>query len=333
MMFSRAAPAVLFTAFCLAVAGSYVAGERNALSRPGQMSDAEFAVMDAYYNEMRLALQVGDDVRFDALLQAQIAQPNATRPQFTPDTLPAPYQALRRALMDEDVAAFTAWRARHPGLDLNAPQGRYAAVPLIWATSNFAHMPALLQALIEAGADPLYATPRGRTVMHAIASPFHHYETDAQIDRALDLLPPQLLTQADRDGVTPLHASLGAGHPALALALLSRDADPNAPYPALARQPGLAGLPPLLLAGGDPQVIEALLFAGADPQARDPSGRRIIDVVWDALSVAEADLQERVNASAAEEYDREYVAGYRRAHAMIRAALDARLAQGHAQGN
>lgn len=331
MMFSRAAPTVLFTAFCLAVAGTYVTGGGSDLTRPGQMSSSEIAAMDSYYAEMRLALQVGDEARFQELIEGQIAAMQAgEHPRLDdPDTLHAPYQMLREIAMEGSPEQLRDLLARYPGLNLNTPQGRYGAVPLIWATSNAAEMPEMLQTLIAAGADPRFSTSTGHTVLHAIGSPFHYYDDVDDPARAIDLLPPELVTQAKSSGETPLHLALANIAVDHAVALLERGADPNAPYPDGAARPDIAGQPPLMVAGSDPDVVEALLFAGADPTARDAQGRRIVDVVSAGVRAAEAELQERVNASAAEAYDREYVADHRRARDMIRAALDARLAQGN----
>jgi hypothetical protein len=329
MMFSRMAPVVLFTGFCLSVAGVYVVEGRQPLTHPAAMSDAQMEALDLYYSEMKLALQVGDTSRFEELISLQIQDmQTGDTSAIQPDTLPAPYQELRDILFNGSIASANAFLKGHPDLDLNTPRGRYGAVPLIWATGHMDSVPSMIQLLLEQGADPRFLTGRGYSVLHAAASPFNYYGRSEDMEDFLSLLPPELMTTVNRMGVTPLHLALINSQSALVEGLLLRGADPNAPPPSYTASEYLPGQPPLMIAAGNVDMVQALLAAGADPTAADLAGRQVIDVVTEGANAAERDLQDRLSASAAEESDRAYAADYARARDMIRAAVDGRLARG-----
>lgn len=327
MMFSRAAPVMLFTVFCLSVTGAYVTDGRRSLDRPGTMSKAQMDTLDAYYTEMKLALQVGDIARFEGLISVQILDMQAGGDSLIdPDILTEPYESLRQLLLSGSVSSTQAFLAKHPDLDLNAPQGRYGAVPMIWATGHMDAVPAMTKLLLAHGADPWFRSAFGYTALHAAASPFKYYPRESDVEAFLSLLPPALITQTDQLGLTPLHLALINSQSALVEGLLLRGADPNEAPPSDVGDGYYRGQPPLMIAGGNAQIVQALLGAGADPTATDLAGRQVIDAVTDGAIAAERDLQDRLSASAAEESDREYAAEYARAHDMIRAALDGRLA-------
>lgn len=330
MMFSRVAPVALFTAFCLSVAGAYVTEGAQPLTRPGAMSDAQMDALGLYYSEMKLALQVGDTARFEELISLQIQDMQTGSASLVqPDVLPAPYQDLRDLLLEGSVASTKALLERHPDLNLNSPQGRYGAVPLIWATGHAEFMPDLVALLLEHGADPRFQTSLGYTVLHATASPFTYYVRDQDMDELLALLPPELVTQTERRGLTPLHLALINSHTVQATGLLGHGADPNAPTPINLSPDFLPGQPPLMIAAGNVSLVRALLEAGGDPTATDAEGRSILDMVTEGARLSELDLQDRLSASAAEESDRAYAADYAAARDMIRAAVDGRLARGN----
>ena len=329
MMFSRTAPVVLFTAFCLSVTGAYVTDGSRSLGPPGAMSEAQLQALDIYYTEMRLALQVGDTARFEELISHQIEDmQTGSASRVQPDLLPAPYGELRDLLFEGSVTSAKAFLAQHPNINLNKPQGRYGAVPLIWAMGHADFMPEMVKLLLEHGADPRFQTAQGYTLLHAAASPFNYYTRAQDVDEMLRMMPADLVTQANRMGLTPLHLALIGAQSAQVEGLLAHGADPNAPPPAHVEADYLPGQPPLMIAGGNARMVEVLLGAGADPTAVDQRGRAILDVVAEGALAAERDLQERVSASAAEESDREYAADYARARDMIRAAVDGRMARG-----
>jgi len=330
MMFSRAAPVVLFTVFCLSVVGAYVIEGTRPLSRSGTMSKAQLEALAQYYLEMKLALQVGDTARFEALIELQIQDmQTGSKSLVQLDLLPTPYGELREVLMGGSVAATKALLDRYPDLDLNSPQGRYGAVPLIWATGHVEFMPAMVRLLLEHGAAPRFQTAQGYTVLHAAASPFNYYGREQDMGVVLDMLPPELISQPNRMGLTPLHLALINSQSGQVDGLLAHGADPNASPPIHVPADFLPGQPPLMIAGGNVGMVQVLLESGADPTATDSVGRRVVDVVTEGAIAAERDLQDRLSTSAAEESDRAYAADYARARDMIRAAEDGRLARGN----
>ena len=329
-MFSRAAPVALFTVFCLIVVGAYVIDRAQSLTRPGAMSDAQLEALDRYYIEMKLALQVGDTARFEALTEQQTQDmQTGSESLVQPDLLPAPYGELRELLMGGSVAATKALLDRYPDLNLNSPQGRYGAVPLIWATGHVEFMPAMVRLLLKHSADPRFQTAQGYTVLHAAASPFNYYGREQDMGEVLNMLPPELISQPNRMGLTPLHLALINSQSAQVDGLLAHGADPNAPPPIHVPPDFLPGQPPLMIAGGNVGMVQDLLEAGADPTATDSGGRRVVDVVTEGAIAAKRDLQDRLSTSAAEESDRAYAADYARARDMIRAAVDGCLARGN----
>lgn len=328
-MFSRAAPVALFTAFCISVAAAYVTEGRKPLTRPGAMTDAQLAALDIYYEEMRRVLQVGDTAGFEGLISSQyMSMETGGAVKIKPDILPPPYEELRDLLSDGSVASVKALLDANPDLDLNSPQGRHGAVPLIWATGHPDFMPQMVAALLEQGADPRFQTAHGYTLLHAMASPFNYQSSTKDVQDTLALLPPDILAMTARNGLTALHLALINAQTPQATSLLAQGADPNAPTPVMGADETFPGQPPLMIAGGDFRVVQALLAAGADPLATDAKGRSVLDAVTEGARVAELDLQERLSASAAEESDRAYAADYARARDMIRAAVDGRLARG-----
>ncbi|WP_298257325.1 ankyrin repeat domain-containing protein [uncultured Litoreibacter sp.] len=327
MMLSRMVPVALFTAFSLSVAGAYMVEGRKSLSHPAAMSDAQMRALDLYYTEMKLALQVGDSQRFEELVSVQIeALQTGDIGDIQLDTLPAPYDELRDLLLTGSVTSARNFLLAHRDLDLNAPQGRNGAVPLIWATAHVDAVPSMVKLLLSQGANPRFRTARGYSVLHAAASPFNYYPKADDMERLLEMLPPELVTSPNRIGLTPLHLALINAQSSLAVGLLARGADPDTPPPSDVSLDNMPGLPPLMMAGGNVDLVQALLASGADPRATDLAGRRVIDVVTEGALAAERNLQDRLSASAAEESDRAYAADYARARDMIRAALDGRLA-------
>lgn len=328
-MFSRMAPTVLFTAFCVAVAGSYVANEQQSLAHPAAPDPGYIEAVTAFSSEMALALQVGDRARFNELLQSQVSaidDPHAVA-RFDPDVLPAPYDELRRILMHEELADLDAFLAAHPGIDLNTPLGRYQSVPLFWVTSHYFAAPEMIQTLLAAGANPGFTTENGYTFLHAASTPFANLFERQGVEAILAKVPPELIDMRTKDGVSVFLMALANAQDSMALALLERGGNPNERTPASVPEELFPGEPPLILAGANVKLVEALLFAGADPLAPDASGTPIVERVSRAASEAEAIAQERVSASEAEEWDRKYAADFARVRDMIRAAADGRLAQ------
>lgn len=329
MMFSRAAPVVLFTAFCLSATGAYIGGGFEVFSTARAVREMQINVLDRSFTEMKLALQVGDTVRFEELISARMKMMQTGRPdKIKMDELPAPYGVLRTELMAGDVAQVRALLKAHPKLDLNRAQGRYGAVPLIWATGNESQMPEMIAVLLKAGARPNFASARGYTVLHAMASPFNSYVGAGDVADAVALLPDELIRQTTGAGLSALHLALVGNKTEQVIALLERGADANTPPPLALGEDFAAGQPPLMIAGGNLRMVAALLKAGADPVREDSHGRSILGAVTQGALAAEQALLDRLSASEAEEHDRQNAADYARARGMIQTAIEARLARG-----
>ena len=139
-----------------------------------------------------------------------------------------------------------------------------------------AHQPlAVIAALLDAGADLQARDEGGMTPLHMAAL---LSESPAVIAALLDAGAD--LQARTAGGMTPLHAAAGASEsPAVIAALLDAGADLQA------RTAG--GMTPLHAAAGAsklPGAVEALLAAGADPGAQDGNGK----TPWDHVKANEA---------------------------------------------
>ncbi|MEP4199133.1 MAG: ankyrin repeat domain-containing protein, partial [Aliishimia sp.] len=225
MMYSRVTPVVLFTIFCLSVTGAYLNEGRQSLKHPAAMSEAKMQALDLYYTEMKLALQVGDNSRFEELITRQVLDMVTDDvDSFEVDVLPQPYQELRDLMLKGSVASAQAFLMAHPNLDLNAPQGRYGAMPIIWATGHMDAVPSMVKLLLAHGADPKVRSERGYNVLHAAASPFNYFAGASDAENMLKLLPAELVAGTTQMGLTPLHLALLNGQPELAISLLAHGA-------------------------------------------------------------------------------------------------------------
>ena len=136
---------------------------------------------------------------------------------------------------------------------------RKAATALHWAagTGNLA----VLQALLDAGADPAARGEDGATPLHWAARD----SRNPAVTQALLAAGGGVDARADGDW-TALHWAVGNENPAVLQALLDAGADPAAR--------GEDGATPLHWAAWNenPAVLQALLDAGADPAARGEDG-------------------------------------------------------------
>ena len=134
---------------------------------------------------------------------------------------------------------------------------RFKETPLHEAAEHNEN-PMIIQALLEAGADPDARTIREYTPLHRAA---RHNENPAVVEALLAAgADPMAL---NKDKVTPLHQAAGNENPAVVEALLAAGADPNA-------RDKYKNTPLHQAAGNEnPAGVEALLAAGADPNARD----------------------------------------------------------------
>ena len=128
---------------------------------------------------------------------------------------------------------------------------------LVHLAAQYNENPAVIQALLAAGADPNVHGWGNATPLHRAAANENLTVIEALLAAGTD---PNV-----RDGGkdTPLHEAAGNGNPAVIQALLAVGADPNVH--------GWLNATPLHRAAANENfaVIEALLAAGADPNVRD----------------------------------------------------------------
>ena len=156
------------------------------------------------------------------------------------------------------------------GGDVDAACGTCPPIPLHEAACSNGN-PAILQALLDAGADPNARTGRGSTALHAAMRDMCVWQRDNEGDIVRLLLARGADPNAATiDGDTPLHvaASSISDNAAVLATLLAAGADPNA------REHDDGGTPLHLSAfEGRPAMARLLVGAGANVDARDGNGR------------------------------------------------------------
>ena len=139
--------------------------------------------------------------------------------------------------------------------------------PLHWA-ALFSTTPAVVAALVKAGADVNARGEGGATPLHAAAG----YNTTPAVVAALVNAGADVNVR-DEDGWTPLHWAAGySTTPAVVTALVTAGADVNA-----RDELGVTPLHAAALLSTTSAVVAALLANGADPAARTTGG----DTPWD----------------------------------------------------
>ena len=293
------------------------------------MTQDQLDQAEVFYQEMRLASQMGDQAAFEALIDAQVlAVTSNSAPSFEPDTLAEPYDQLRGLLMDGTLSEVDAFLRNHRDLSLNTAQGRYGGVPLIWATARSNNLAEVIELLIAGGARTNWSGHTGFGALHALGAPFNWVSERPDLARAVDLLVQHgaEVEQLSSDGLSPLHVAILGGQAPLVAVLLSHGADANRTSPVKAGPYALGGQPPLMMAGGNVDMVKSLLDAGADPSAEDREGRSVLETAKEGSKLADQELQDRLAASEAEHFDRQYAADYAMVVQLLIDALESPLA-------
>ena len=153
-------------------------------------------------------------------------------------------------------------------------------------TAGMNKNPAVIEALLNAGADLSARDANGQTPLHHAAG---MNKNPAVIEALLNGgAEPNAQTQS---GATPLHHAAGMNkNPVVIEALLNAGADPNAQT-----QSGWTPLHHVARMNENPAMIEALLNAGADPKVRDKDDKTPWDYAKDKESLKASDAYWRLN--------------------------------------
>ena len=151
----------------------------------------------------------------------------------------------------------------------------------------FSTTPAIISALLDAGAEVNARTEGGQTPLHLAAM---WSKTPAIITALLDAGAE--VDARNKYGWTPLHyAAENSKTPAIVTALLDAGAEVNARDEVLGSTP----LHHAAMSSTTPAIVTALLKAGADARAVDKDGRKPLDYARDNKALAGSDAFWRLN--------------------------------------
>lgn len=241
----------------------------------------KLAQMQVLVSQVQAAEAVGDT---DAMLKFSQEAAALGGVETTVKELPAPFDALQDAIEEGDMDALKQALSLNP--DLNQYVGKYGSFPLLWAMTAEDRTPAMLAALVDAGADVNFATSEGYTALHYVADYVYRYDVTVEDDYAIaSYLVRQGadLTARNHYGWTPLDRAIHEGVTEEVHALLRAGADPNAKRSTPPQFQFELGETPLVNALSEPDQVALLLEFGADPKAEVLPGQTAFDVLEEQL--------------------------------------------------
>ncbi|WP_287187271.1 ankyrin repeat domain-containing protein [Rhodovulum sp.] len=197
------------------------------------------------------------------------------------------------------------------GADLDARHGALEETALFHALSVEGRSVAVVEFLLDQGADPDAGMSDGYRPLHAVAAYPWGWETAETKAVLADLLVKaggDIEARTESWGWTPLHRAVLEGSADDLEALLRAGADPNAPFDERSQPWFTPGRLPLQIAGHDTAKVRVLLEYGADPSRTDAQGEN-------AAAYLRALIAEHLARRAEEDVHRE---GLERSLALVR---------------
>jgi len=169
-----------------------------------------------------------------------------------------------------------------PAVNVNARHGANEETALYYALNVEERSVAMVEALLEAGADPNAGMADNYTPLHAVSGyswGWEPPERTALLAHCLVEAGANVEARTATYGWTPLQRAVMEGSAQQVEALLRVGADPNLPYGERSQPWFSPGRLPLEIAARDVAKVRLLLEYGADPKRRDERGESILGFI------------------------------------------------------